>query len=277
MERFPRTSQDHLRSIIADAEAGKTRNPFEDARTFLELEQVTVRSVFQEQPDPNKPLLITPNHYLRTCVQRRSVLWFSSVDSFIDSSIATLGSGKEQVVWVLKKLPDVDLENVSIKRFPRKVNRIIEDFVRKYPKIIGIIINDARIARKAQNVFEDVYGYLVLEDKLSRESATKFIEGVDTVMKNNGTLYAFAEMNPSTTLSEPYPGYKMLLKRMSDYDYQVWPVSIHADGRSNYTANFGRIIEQEGRSPEVVITFVMAELARNLPPKLRGLYTNWID
>ena len=254
-EQEYRSTNDLLDAALASDKRGEQRDFDSDALEFLRLEGITYDCRFgkgipaEDQVIPDKPLLIIANHYVRSIWARRSLL-----------------TTKESMTECGLILTEVAKDN---SRKPRWVSKA--DLTEK---IFGIIPSKPR---KAQNAFTRLYDNIPAvkgqEKEIIDEVAKTLLEGLIAGMYPEGEP-------PSRNLREPLRGFyeiPLQLKRLK-VDYRILPVSVFSD-RLGHHVVFGRVIDPTQRDiPGVKQAVVegMIEIARNLPPHLRGDYKNLV-
>lgn len=255
-------------ATIEAAKSGTKRDNVADSKLLLENEKIQVNHIYKERPKLGEPVLLVPKHHCRTRWQRKSLLNFTTPDSMIDSAIATVGSGREHPIWVVK-----DLEPLSL-RIPLTEKRI------KIPEVATDVwpLNIYQTFRDAQGACETVYDYMFLRENTDLNSMKSRIRRIGD---EGGTIGAFAEEGPQSKLMEAYKGFGTFLKMAKFGEFQIWPISISSDGKYDYTATFGKVMQASeiGNSKTALseaVKEIMKELARNLPEKYRGVYAELV-
>lgn len=272
------TSEQIINRFVQQVNNGLPLKQEELVWQFLGAEKVKAKFVYKDFPDFSKPVIISPNHYLRTRLQRMDYLNFSTIDSMRDTALATFGSGHVDTRWIIKRVGEPSMDEL-----PNHIPNWITDrvdvlgVINRFPEYRDRVLAKMRKVRDAQNILEPAFEYLMLEDNMGMPEARKFGRQVKSIMNDNGVLGAFIEDRPKNKLTSPASGYVHLLSMTEKCDYQVWPVSIFAEGSNFYNVTFGSVVQNQGQRPEIIAQLVMDEVGLNLPQWLSGQHQNWLD
>lgn len=251
-------------AVVEAKKNGIKRNYLEDAQEFLRLEDVKWQFEHTQSEIPQIPTIFAVHHYVRGPLRRILEGLSTTNDSIRTSSLTTVGGSEisnREMTWTIKG---------------------------KLGKLLGIFSG----LREAQEATVFVYDFIDV-DAPGREIHKAMTEAVDKG-KNLG-LYPTGK--PGRKLMKPrrgIPGFRkpeelvgfraaIRMYYQAGKPFQVMPVSIFEE-TDMYRVVFGNAIScKEGLTlperKEDIIRMeqeTMAEIARNLPPSLRGDYKDLV-
>lgn len=223
-------------------------------RAFLNSDNISVRAEFQQKPDPNKPLVIVPNHLTRQSQ-------FTTEESLKIVAIASIGSHDagmtdKHIAWIIR---DLAIPPVGIGKLAREVQN-------------ACAVCFGAIAVKTEKKFYRKGKFPSYGDRITNSSEVHI--KVAQNVKSGNNIGFFPEQEPTKELKQHhkfYPRFLDGLKLLSE-ETQLLPASIFHEGNIA-RVNFGRIINlNRDTDSKAAAKTTMIRIANNLPRRLRGDY-----
>lgn len=252
----PKSVKELFQSVVASAERGETRDLHQDLRDYLSVQGVELKAEHQGLPDPNKLLIITPNHHLRKAL-------FSTGESLNIVALSTIGAADAGVsakhtAWIIKQL---DVHKVGPGILARKVQNATIPCYGQIPiKVKRKLERNGSILPRLREKFANIDQFQGLVFK--------------NIMEGNNIGY-FPEQTPTRELKQFDPNYPKFIRGLQKNvgEFQIIPVSNYYEGNIAH-ARFGQVIQVTPESdPSEVARRTMQRIAANLPRRLRGVYS----
>lgn len=244
-----------FKNIVASGKKGERRDLPRDMRDYLNLQGIRVNAEHQGLPDPNKLLILTPNHHSRnsrfTTMESLNLVAASAVGAF------DIGLTDRHTAWVIKQL--------DVCKF-----------------------GPGKLARQVQNAAITCYGQIPIkvEKRLIRRNGVlpRFRERfanvdqfqgllLENIMQSNNIGY-FPEQTPTHNLkpfNSNYPKFIRGLQAVAG-DFQIVPITIFYQ-EDMVNVRFGQIIQvAKNSAPSEIAEKTMQRIAANMPVNLRGVY-----